>query len=92
MFLLRLLSFLDLITVFAITFAYLDLLPLVVIVWVPVYLVFKGMIFFGDIASILDMVCGLIVALFFMGFKPAFLFIAVILYLLQKIVVAYAAG
>ena len=92
MFFLQLLSLLDFLVVFMTAFGYLELISISYIMWVPVYLVGKGIIFFGDMASLLDMCCGIGILLFIFGFKPALLFLFIELYLLQKIAVGFMSG
>lgn len=56
-------------------------------VFMAVYLVLKGIIFFSDIASWLDMASGVYLFLIFLGVSPA-LSIVCILWLLQKAIIS----
>jgi len=87
--LLQLLSFLDFISTIGIAFIFLDIIGFAQGVFFVFYLMGKGILFFGDIASFIDLVTGLLVLLMLLGFRSVFVFVIIEFYLLQKVVASY---
>ncbi|MBN2881653.1 hypothetical protein JXM83_06410 [Candidatus Woesearchaeota archaeon] len=90
MFLLKIMSFLDLLTVIifaGVQFGLIDpfFRPLFIS---AIYLIGKGVVFWGDFASIIDMVCGLYMIIAFFG-GSTFIGYIVLLYLIQKILFGF---
>ena len=88
--LLRILAFLDFIITIGIALIYFDIIHFSQGIFIVFYLVGKGILFFGDFASFLDLLSGLIVLLMLLNISSIFLFVIIEFYLLQKVVVSYA--
>lgn len=87
--LLQLLSFLDFISTLGIAFIFLDIIGFSQGIFFVFYLMGKGIMFFGDVASFIDLVSGLLVLLMLLGFRSIIIFSIIEFYLLQKVVASY---
>lgn len=90
MFINKILAIVDLVAVFAILAA--PILPTKVIIYCAGYLIMKGGFFAitsYDIASILDVICGIIIILLAFGISHGTVNIIVLLYLIQKAVFSF---
>ena len=82
----KLLGGFDLIAVIVIFFS--SIFPQKLLLYAAGYLLFKGMFFAmgGDIASIIDVLCGVYVVLISYGISSSFITVLVLIYLVQKVV------
>jgi len=83
----KFLGFLDLLSVFAFVLGAFGVFKVFVVV-MAIYLLFKGIVFFSDISSWIDSICGLYLVSILFGFS-AQLSILCIVWLLQKSIISF---
>lgn len=84
----KLLGFFDLLTAVVLFLLHQDMIGWNIALAAFLYLMFKAVVFFGDLASILDAVTGIYIIILLLGFHTPLTYIFII-YLFQKAVFSF---